>query len=399
MNIEDILEIGETAAVEFSGCENGIQNDVCETVCAFLNRFGGDIYCGVLENGTVVGVPEKAASDMVRNFVKMISDQNVIAPAVCLYPKIMTVNGKTVIKIHVPQSGEVHSFKNTVYERVWDSDVKVTSADAITEMHIRKQNIFTEKKVYKYVNRDDLRIDLLQLCRKRAVNLFPGHPWGKMDDDELLRSTGLISRDAFTGETGFNLAAVMLLGRDEVIQSICPAYKTDALLRRVNTDRYDDREIVSTNLIESFDQLMDFGRKWLPDKFYLDEEMRNRSLRGAILKEMISNVLIHREFSSSYQVRFVIESERMVTENACRERFQGSITPENAEVCPKNPIIANFFHTMDIGIADVPGSGTRNLFKYTRRYSGKDPEILEDDIFRIIVPLDDTYSYDVNVFR
>lgn len=31
----------------------------------------------------------------------------------------------------------------------------------------------------------------------------------------------------------------------------------------------------------------------------------------------------------------------------------------------------------------------RNLFKYSKFYSGKDPEFIEGDIFRIIVPLND----------
>lgn len=36
----------------------------------------------------------------------------------------------------------------------------------------------------------------------------------------------------------------------------------------------------------------------------------------------------------------------------------------------------------------------RKLFKYSKYYSGKDPQFVEDDIFRIIVPLDDEYSFD-----
>lgn len=42
--IKTILEIGETTAVEFKRCGNGIENDVYETVCSFLDRFGGDIF-------------------------------------------------------------------------------------------------------------------------------------------------------------------------------------------------------------------------------------------------------------------------------------------------------------------------------------------------------------------
>lgn len=42
----------------------------------------------------------------------------------------------------------------------------------------------------------------------------------------------------------------------------------------------------------------------------------------------------------------------------------------------------------EIGRADELGSGERNLFKYCRHYSrGKDPEMIEEDIFKCIVPL------------
>ena len=74
-----------------------------------------------------------------------------------------------------------------------------------------------------------------------------------MSDIDLLKSAKLFSEYYETGEKGFNLATVLLLGKDDVIGSICPAYKTDALVRKVNLDRYDDREIIQTNLVESYD--------------------------------------------------------------------------------------------------------------------------------------------------
>lgn len=43
-----ILSIGETVAVEFKRCGNGIEHDTFESVCSFLNRFGGDILYFIL---------------------------------------------------------------------------------------------------------------------------------------------------------------------------------------------------------------------------------------------------------------------------------------------------------------------------------------------------------------
>lgn len=104
---------------------------------------------------------------------------------------------------------------------------------------------------------------------------------------------------------------------------------------------------------------------------------------------------IYREFTSSYTAKFVIEKDRMYIENANRAAREGYITVDNLEPNPKNPIIAAFFR--NIGYADQLGSGVRKLFKYCKFYSGKEPEFVEGDIFRIIVPLDDEYSFDYDI--
>lgn len=47
--LKKIFQIGETIAVEFKRCGNRMENDVYETVCSFLNRFGGGFVSGRAE--------------------------------------------------------------------------------------------------------------------------------------------------------------------------------------------------------------------------------------------------------------------------------------------------------------------------------------------------------------
>lgn len=42
--LQSIFTIGETVAVEFKRCGNGIESDIYETVCFFLNRYGEKFY-------------------------------------------------------------------------------------------------------------------------------------------------------------------------------------------------------------------------------------------------------------------------------------------------------------------------------------------------------------------
>lgn len=392
--LEEILKIGESANVEFKRCGNGIEDDVYESVCSFSNKYGGDIFCGILDDGTVLGLPEKALISMKKNFISVLGNPNIISPTLCIEPEIILFKDKYILHIHVPVSSEVHSYKKVIYDRVGDSDIRTISTSNIADMYIRKKNIFTEQKVYEYVELEDLRTDLINLSRQRAINKRSDHPWKNLSDMELLKSAKLYTKDYETGKKGFNLAAILLFGKDEVIGSVCPAYKTDAILRKINIDRYDDRELIQTNLIESYDKLIEFGRKHLWDKYFMEDTL-TISLRDKIVREMISNTLMHREFTSSYVAKFVIEKDFMYIENACKASKQEEITPENFVPVSKNPIIASFFTT--IGNADELGSGTRNLYKYTKLYSGITPKILEDDIFRIIVPLSENYSFDADI--
>ena len=159
-------------------------------------------------------------------------------------PQVLQYERKAIIRIHVLPSSEVHSYKKVIYDRINDSDIKVTSTTRIAELYIRKYKVFTEKKVYPYTKDDDLRFDMIPRIRQMALNRSKDHPWGNMTDKEVLQSAGFTGEDPETGNRGYNLAAIMLVGRDDVIFSTNPVHRTDALLRKVNLERYDDRAIV-----------------------------------------------------------------------------------------------------------------------------------------------------------
>ena len=64
-------------------------------------------------------------------------------------------------------------------------------------------------------------------------------------------------------------AAVLLFGHDELIQSCTANYATAAICRKENLDRYDDRLMAKTNLIEAYDLLIDFIAKHTLVRFFL----------------------------------------------------------------------------------------------------------------------------------
>lgn len=381
--LDRMIAQGEGLNLEFKRCGALPGKDVFETICSFANRQGGRILLGVADDGSVEGVNESARVDIERNIVNVISDPNLFSTSPAVEFDHEYVEGKLVVVVWVPMGPSVYRYKGVAYDRIADVDVKLKSDEQISAMYIRKQNLYTEQRVLPYVRKEDLRLDLLPKIRSMVKANRDNHPWLFLSDDDLLKASRLCAKDQQTGEWGFNLAAVMLLGKDETILSVSPVHRTDATLRRFNADRYDDRLTVATNLVESYELLSDFCKRWLPDSFVLDGD-RRVSARDIIVRELVVNTLIHREYSSPFISQLTIDGEGLRTRNPSRCLFAGAISPENLAPTPKNPAIANFF--TQIGLAEELGSGTRNLFKYSRLYSGKEPVMSDGDFFEAFVP-------------
>ncbi len=297
----------------------------------------------------------------------------------------IVIDGKLLLYVYIPASSQVELCAGRIYDRVGDADVDITkSTDLAADLYGRKSSAYTEREIFPFVKERQLRMELVERARKMALGENRDHPWKDMSPKEIIKSAGLYDEDWRTGKKGFNLACILLFGKDEVIRSCAPGFETDALVRRNNLDRYDDRLLVGTNLIEAYDKLTEFIAKHTLDRFFLVDNQRV-SVRSWIARELVSNILVHREYSKGFPAKIVIESDRMYAENWSRTNRHGRITPDSFTPEPKNPLLARFF--VNIGRADKLGSGVRNLYKYTKIYSGGEPELIEGDVFKTVLPL------------
>lgn len=412
MTIEEIKKLiatGEKIDVELKESRNALNKDIYDTVASFNNRTGGHIILGVNDKREIVGVNPAKVDKMIKDFTTAINNPKKIYPPLYLTPEHMVVDGKDIIHIQVPEGYQVCRHGSKIFDRSYEGDVNITdSSELVYKMYARKQGSYFVNKVFPNLTLDCLDSSIIARVRKRASIRNQNHSWKDMTDEELLRSANLILIDPQTGRDGLTLAAILLFGKDNAIMSVLPQHKTDAIFRVVNKDRYDDRDVITTNLIDSYDRLIAFGQKHLNDLFVLDGIV-NVSARDRILREIVSNTLAHRDYSSGFPAKMIIDDEKIVVENSNLAHGIGALDIKKFEPFPKNPPISKVFR--EIGLADELGSGMRNTYKYTRLYSATDPIFEEGDVFRTIVPLkriatekvgseeDDNGNGNVNVAR
>ena len=380
-----ILSVGEGIRVEYKEAHNQLPKNLFESVCAMLNRDGGDIILGADDDGNVKGLESGEVENMLTNLVNLSNNSQKLDPPFILHPVVHEIEGKKIIHVQVPASSQVHKTAGKIFDRSNDGDFVITEAHQIAEVYNRKRTHYTEGIVYPALRFSDFNHALFPKVRNLMRSNQANHPWLALDDEELLLKAGLWRRDFQSGQEGYTLAAALLFGLDEVIQQILPHYKIDAILRRENLDRFDDRLYIQTNLIDAYEQLMGFVAKHLPDKFYLEGDQRI-SLRTKIFREVVANLIVHREYTNGHPCTFVIGSAEVRTKNANNPHGEGPIDLRNFAPFPKNPAIAKFF--IQLGRVDELGSGLLNVNKYITAYAGGGkPQFIEGPVFKMIIPL------------
>lgn len=384
--LNKILDQGEGVRIEFKEAQNGVPASFYDTVCSFLNHEGGIIFLGIGDDSTVLGLNRQNLKNLKQDIVTALNNPDVLSPIFPLPVEEVEHPNGTILYIRVPLSSFVHKHHNIIYDRENDSDFRITNEARIADLYARKRNIFTENQIFPHLRITDLNPSLFDKVRTRLALVDANHPWLEASNERILRDARLLRRDYATGEEGLTLAAALIFGTDEVIGNILPAYRIDILERRDNMDRWDDRLLLKTNLIDSYLQALAFIKSKWPEKFYQDNSGERKDLRELIFRELVGNIIIHREYNNALPTEVIIYNDRVEAINPNRPRFRGPLNLDTFEAEPKNPNIRAFFNVLTW--ADEIGSGVKNMNKFVVAYTGgAHPIFIEDESFRSVIPM------------
>ncbi|RLD62450.1 MAG: hypothetical protein DRJ05_00285, partial [Bacteroidetes bacterium] len=380
-----LLEKGEGLRIEFKEAQHRIPASMYDTISSFLNREGGVILLGVADDGRILGIDNHNLSQLKQDIVTALNNPDILNPPFPLAVNEFKQGNDTILYIRVPISSFVHKHNHIVYDRENDSDFRITDEARIAEIYARKRNVFTENQIFPNLQIADLDSNLFQTVRSRIALFNTNHPWLIADNERILRDARFLRRDYTSGEEGLTLAAALIFGTDETIGNILPAYRIDILERRHNMDRWDDRLLLKTNLIDSYLKALAFIKNKWPENFYLENGIR-KDLRELIFRELVANVIIHREYNHNLTTEIIIYEDRVEATNPNRARFSGPLDLNTFVAEPKNPNIRAFFNVLYW--ADEIGSGVKNMNKYVGVYSGgAHPIFVEGETFNSVLPL------------
>jgi len=384
--IKQLIGEGEGTRIEFKEAQNGVPDSFYDTIVSFLNKEGGIILLGLTDDGVILGLPDDNIEQLKKDIVTALNNPDVVNPPYPLPVREAEYENKKLLYIRVPISSLVHKHAGIIFDRENDSDFRVPDERQISEIYFRKRQSFTETQIFPKLKMEHLSQDVFDKVRKLIAAINTTHPWLTASNDRILRDVNFIRKDFNTGEEGLTLAAALVFGKDETIGNILPAYKIDVMVRRENLDRWDDRlPPLRTNLVDTYMTILDFVKTKWPEKFFIEGDQR-KDLRELIFRELVANVIIHREYNTALASEIIIYKDRVEAKNPNKPRFTGPLDLDTFSAEPKNPNIRRFFS--ELNWADEIGSGVKNISKYLNFYtSGARPSFIEDDPFVTTIPI------------
>jgi len=167
-----LLKQKESKRLEFKKFRDEISATLFETVCAFLNRDGGEIIIGADDDGNIIGIEESRIDRMMNNIVTMSNNPDTLDPPFILDPHKYEIEGKSIIYLNIPESSQVHRFKGTVYDRSSDGDFKIKEPQRIAAISNRKSGFYSEMRLCPNISFRDLDPETFKGMRNRLSGVI-----------------------------------------------------------------------------------------------------------------------------------------------------------------------------------------------------------------------------------
>ena len=387
--IEKLIEKGENQRAEFKK-SLAEKNEILETVSAFANTEGGNIYVGVEENkdGSVkkiIGM--KIKGRIIENLVNEIKQNTdpVIFPSV----KVENIKDRKILLIEIQENPIKPVFaKGEVYKRVGRTNQKLSTLE-IRELTRESINYNFTEIICKECGIEDIDEEKIKKFIEKAKGERNFNIEYKFKKDFLKKM------HIFTKKR-LNYSAILLFGKDPqkfVLQSEVRC----ARFKGIKPLEFEDMEVINGTLIEQVERIMGFIKRNLKMEATFDKGIERKEKWEyplLAIKEGVTNAICHRDYSSNANVQVRIFDDRLEIWNP--GNLPKGLTVEKLknkhESKPKNKLIAKcFFLTKYI---EHWGTGTNRMIEWCLKHGLPEPEFEDTKTSFIVTLRKDIYTED-----
>lgn len=370
---KSIIAGGESETVEFKK-SSGQLKKACETLCAFLNTSGGQVFIGVTQDGRIVGqtVSDTTQQDIANEIKK-------IEPSVPIISEYISV-GKSGLRLIVLEA--VPSAEHRPY--VFDGKPfmrRGTSTQRMPQGQYQQQLLNRTSNSRRWETAVATNVRLEELDKEQVLRTArQGISAGRLPETTVLESDDILERLSILVDGKLLNAAVVLFGT-----KFEPAYP-QCRLRMARFKGLDKSEFMDNRMIHGhgfllLEEAMLFLQRHLPIAGRVQKNSLERVDEPLIpleaLREALVNAICHRDYTiPGGAISLAIYDDRL-------EIWNDGTLPRGLNVedlkkdhisIPPNPTIANVFYRR--GLIEMWGRGTQKIVMLCVESGRPEPDFL-----------------------
>jgi ATP-dependent DNA helicase RecG len=344
--IEELIKSGEGQNLEFKSSFN---NELIETLVAFANTKGGRVIVGINQDNEISGISINPES--VQNWVNEIKHKT--SPSIIPDVEILQYEDKTLVILSVQEYPiKPVATRGKYFKRVANSN-HLLHITEVVNLHLQSFNTSWDFHINNQFKIEDISLEKVQ----NSIDII-NQSGLKVSDDPI---TFLIKNDLLRDGLLSNAAFLLFAQKDTVLTTIeLGRFQTDTIIK--------DSLRTKSDILSQIDEVMDFVKKHINKEVIITDQSRNTQKWQyplEAIREIISNMIIHRDYRSASDSIVKVYDERIEFYNP--GRLPESITIEdllsnNYKSTPRNKLIADFCKS--IGLIEKYGSGIQRIMKY-----------------------------------
>ncbi len=364
---------------------------IWNTYSAFANCYGGIIILGVKERSdgfwytTGLKNPVKQQKqfwDTINNKTK-VSINLLTEKDVELYE----LDGDVIMVIRVPMAKREqkpvyinNDLMGGTFRRDGEGDYHCTPAQIKAMLRDQTEDTM-DMILLEDVPLEELNQETIQGYRNRHRTLKEGHPFGRLNDAEYLRSIGAAALSRMDGKFHPTAAGMLMFGNEYNIVRHFPEYFLDYREMLDPTIRWTDRLQSSSG--EWSGNLCDFYFR-VYNKIIKDVKVPFRMEGGdriddtpvhKALREALANCLVNADYYGTCGVVIRKEPDKLFFENPGYIRTGKKQMRLGGMSDPRNKALMKMFNLINIG--ERAGSGVPNIFQVWEAQGWTEPVIIE----------------------
>lgn len=368
-----MLPTKETLTIEFKSDKKKLSDaDILESVVAFANTEGGDLYLGIEDSGEVTGVHK--GHENVLTVSAFVANSTV--PPISVRAEIIEDN-KPVLKISVPKyyGGIVSTVSGkTLHRRLkangGPENVALYPVEFATRLSDLRLLDYSALPVTQSTLEDFDPIEIERL-RQLIISYRGDTSLAELTDEDLLKALGMVREQNHVLVP--TITGLLLVGRVAALKRFIPTHAaTFQVLEGTDVRNNDDYVMSLLSIIEKLYANIDAGNAEQELEFGLIRQSVPEFNKRAV-REALVNAFSHRDYTKMGRVRVAIHDDGLTIANP--GGFIEGVSIRNlltAEPHGRNPQLADALKR--IGLAERTGRGIDRIFEGSLIYGRPLPD-------------------------